>query len=130
MSTLVAAFGAVTLLASCDPPKSASKVTCTMGNGDIYHLTVIDTSNVRMDNRLLSDGGTTTIEDRLWNVTVSADKDHTLVNMKHASGASSLFPIGYEMNYDLDSSNGTLSVEVLRDGNRERRRVGKCVKDN
>lgn len=131
MCGLVAAFCAVVLLAACDSPKpKLSKVICTMGNGDIYHIAISDTSNVRINNRLLTDGGTVTIEDLLWNVAVSATNDHTVVNMQHAIGASSLSPASQEINYDLDSSNGTLTVEVLRAGNRERRRIGKCVKED
>ena len=102
-----------------------------MDNGDTYDITVKDESNVRINNRLLSDGGTVKIEDLAWSVTVNADKDHTIVNMQHAIGSSSLLPTSsssYAMNYDLDNTNGTLAAEVSRDGNRERRRVGKCVK--
>ena len=133
MCGLVAALCAAVLATACDPPKpNPIKVTCTMGNGDAYHISVSDASNVRMNNRLLSDGGTVTIEDLVWNVTVNADNDHTVVNMQHAiGGGSSLLsttPSNNEMNYDLDNNNGTLTVEVLRAGNRERRRIGKCVK--
>lgn len=134
---VVAAFCAVVLLTACGPPKlTLTKFTCTMDNGDSYQIAVADSSNVRVNNRILTDGGTVTIEDLVWNVTVSDDNDHTIVSMQRvigSSGSSSLLPTSgnasYEMDYDLDRNNGTLSVAVLRAGNLERRRTGKCVKN-